>query len=348
MLLLHLPFWAQGGSYNAVSSAQNATFKGFSHSWLLFIPQHMCVHSHFSCVWLSAAQWTAACQLLCPWDSPGRNTGVGCQALLQGSSWPRDLPLSPTATVLHVDSLPLSYWGSPSPFRPPVKCPLFRESSAPNLANSSCAPAQLPPITVPTLPFSTPSTFWATLVSVRFVHIQFTNLINASCWGKKEGKLKHTDTVTINHSFLNLTLLTSEPHHSLFEGCSLHYRMFSSIPGRYPLDIWYHPNIQLWPPTQSPDTINYIPQGANCPQSRATALTCDHGQEARSQVSWAILLSSPHRYQLTIPQAFSKDCLKLQPMYIPSSHEEMSSLYFYSPNKQEKEIPTVLSTPLFH
>ena len=22
--------------------------------------------------------------LLCPWDSPGRNTGVGCRALLQG------------------------------------------------------------------------------------------------------------------------------------------------------------------------------------------------------------------------------------------------------------------------
>ena len=23
-------------------------------------------------------------RLLCPWDSPGKNTGVGCQALLQG------------------------------------------------------------------------------------------------------------------------------------------------------------------------------------------------------------------------------------------------------------------------
>ena len=28
--------------------------------------------------------------LLCPWDSPGKNTGVGCHALLQGSSRPRD------------------------------------------------------------------------------------------------------------------------------------------------------------------------------------------------------------------------------------------------------------------
>ena len=27
--------------------------------------------------------WTIA-RLLCPWDSPGKNTGVGCRALLQG------------------------------------------------------------------------------------------------------------------------------------------------------------------------------------------------------------------------------------------------------------------------
>ena len=25
----------------------------------------------------------------CPWDSPGKNTGVGCHAFLQGSSWSR-------------------------------------------------------------------------------------------------------------------------------------------------------------------------------------------------------------------------------------------------------------------
>ena len=28
--------------------------------------------------------WTLACQALCPWDSPGKNTGVGCHFLLQG------------------------------------------------------------------------------------------------------------------------------------------------------------------------------------------------------------------------------------------------------------------------
>ena len=32
--------------------------------------------------------------LLCPWDSPGKNIGVDCQAVLQGIFSPRDLTLS--------------------------------------------------------------------------------------------------------------------------------------------------------------------------------------------------------------------------------------------------------------
>ena len=35
-------------------------------------------------VLLFAAPWTVASRLLCPWDSPGKNTAVGCHALLQG------------------------------------------------------------------------------------------------------------------------------------------------------------------------------------------------------------------------------------------------------------------------
>ena len=36
-----------------------------------------------SCVQLSVTPRTVATRLLCPWDSPGRNTGVGCHFLLQ-------------------------------------------------------------------------------------------------------------------------------------------------------------------------------------------------------------------------------------------------------------------------
>ena len=42
----------------------------------------LCMLSCFSCVRFCAIQWTA--RILCPLDSPGKNTGVGFYALLQG------------------------------------------------------------------------------------------------------------------------------------------------------------------------------------------------------------------------------------------------------------------------
>ena len=45
---------------------------------------HVCVLSRFSHVPVFATPWTVAARFLCPWDSPGKNTGVGCCALLQG------------------------------------------------------------------------------------------------------------------------------------------------------------------------------------------------------------------------------------------------------------------------
>ena len=45
----------------------------------------MCVHvSVLSQFWLFATPWTEAAKFLYPWDSPGKNTGVGCHSLLQG------------------------------------------------------------------------------------------------------------------------------------------------------------------------------------------------------------------------------------------------------------------------
>ena len=37
-----------------------------------------------SCVRLCDPHGLQPARLVCPWDSPGKNTGVGCQALLQG------------------------------------------------------------------------------------------------------------------------------------------------------------------------------------------------------------------------------------------------------------------------
>ena len=41
-------------------------------------------YRRFSCVFLCETLWTVPTRLPCPWDSPGKNTGVGCHALLQG------------------------------------------------------------------------------------------------------------------------------------------------------------------------------------------------------------------------------------------------------------------------
>ena len=60
----------------------------------------LCMLSHFSCVWLIGTLWTVACKLLCPWDSSGSNTGMGCHALLQGHlPNPRIELVSPTSAA---------------------------------------------------------------------------------------------------------------------------------------------------------------------------------------------------------------------------------------------------------
>ena len=46
--------------------------------------------SHFSFVWLFVTPWIVAHRVPLTWDSPGKNTGVGCHALPQGIFWPRD------------------------------------------------------------------------------------------------------------------------------------------------------------------------------------------------------------------------------------------------------------------
>ena len=53
-------------------------------------------------------------RLLCPWDFPGKDTGVSCHSLLQEIF----LTQRSNSGLLHwqVDSLPLSYQGSPSLF----------------------------------------------------------------------------------------------------------------------------------------------------------------------------------------------------------------------------------------
>ena len=81
---------------------------------LLFLPS-LCVCAYsLSYVRLFATLWTLAI-LLCPWDSPGKSTGVGSHFILQGvfliqGSNPRLLCLLHCRQILYL----LNHWGSPS------------------------------------------------------------------------------------------------------------------------------------------------------------------------------------------------------------------------------------------
>ena len=63
------------------SLGQNSLFSKLL--WLEFISAAATVQP-LSRVRLFATPWTVATRLLCPQDSPGKNIGVGCYALLQG------------------------------------------------------------------------------------------------------------------------------------------------------------------------------------------------------------------------------------------------------------------------
>ena len=76
---------------------------------------HACMLGGFNHVRLFATLWPVAGQAPCLWDSPGKNTGVGCHALLQGIFPTQELNLCLLLSLLHweVGSLPLVPPGKP-------------------------------------------------------------------------------------------------------------------------------------------------------------------------------------------------------------------------------------------
>ena len=76
--------WEVGGPQSAILAASESV-----------------IHSVMSDSLKCYALWLA--RLLCPWDSPGKNTGIGSNSLLQGDLDPEIEPRSP---VLQADSLP--------------------------------------------------------------------------------------------------------------------------------------------------------------------------------------------------------------------------------------------------
>ena len=105
----------QGFSKNPRHSLKK--FEVWVQNLILFLPHWVCacMLTLFSHVQLFATLWTVAFHpgwtaCLCPWDSPGKDTGVCCRTLLQGIFPTQGSNRSP---ALQVTSLPLSHWGSP-------------------------------------------------------------------------------------------------------------------------------------------------------------------------------------------------------------------------------------------
>ena len=73
-------------------------------------------------------------RLLCPWDSPGKSTGVGCYSLLQGifptQGW------NPSLLHWQEDSLPLAPPGKPFPTGKAAQCPSVVQFSQSSRTNS--------------------------------------------------------------------------------------------------------------------------------------------------------------------------------------------------------------------
>ena len=96
---------------NALAEDRSAHFQGDPIYFILCCSAHdICVliHSVVSSSSWPHGPWPA--RLLCPWDSPGKNTGVGSHALLRGPFQSRDQ--TRVSAALLAGSLPLA---------PPVK-----------------------------------------------------------------------------------------------------------------------------------------------------------------------------------------------------------------------------------
>ena len=81
---LRLVFPSLLSCYISALSIPNSPFSDHTATPPVVIPPYpcACVLSCFSCIRLFATLWLYATRLLCPWDSPDKDTGMGCHALL--------------------------------------------------------------------------------------------------------------------------------------------------------------------------------------------------------------------------------------------------------------------------
>ena len=99
------------------------------------LPQACAVLGSVAVVSDSATPWLQPARLLCPWDCPGKNTGVGCHFLLQGILPNQGL----IPGILHCKRIlyQLTYQGSPRSslitYKGLAQAPLLHDTSLPPL-----------------------------------------------------------------------------------------------------------------------------------------------------------------------------------------------------------------------
>ena len=84
--------WDPGHSFQFLRKCMEVCFSVGIYTYIntcniyVYIYIYICIYilSQFSHVWLFVTLWTVACQASQSWNSPGKNAGVGCHALLQG------------------------------------------------------------------------------------------------------------------------------------------------------------------------------------------------------------------------------------------------------------------------
>ena len=94
----------------------HTTEKNLKQYIYIYIHTHTHTHIHNCCYCLVAKSCLTLCnplnyrptRLLCPWDFPGNNIGVGCHFLLQGIFPAQEL--NPHLLHWQVDSLPWATW----------------------------------------------------------------------------------------------------------------------------------------------------------------------------------------------------------------------------------------------
>ena len=100
-------------SYNNVTFLWHHRFTNLQSNILKGIHSFVCVCMLSHSV-MSDSLWPHGlypARLLCPWNFPGKNTGMGCHFLLQGIFLPQGL--NPCLLHWQVDSLPLCHLESP-------------------------------------------------------------------------------------------------------------------------------------------------------------------------------------------------------------------------------------------